>query len=146
MFMKQAGSISEKHSSHLAVKMGSDRAFGAVFAVVFAVICLLPLKTDGEPRLWAGMVAAVFVVMVLICPSVLSPLNRFWFLLGMALHRIVSPVVMGLMFFVAIYPMAVMLRVAGKDPMRLKRDETAASYWILRQPPDSDPDGMRRQF
>ena len=128
------------------VEMGSDRSFGLVFATVFAIVALLPLKSGGEPRLWAAAVAAAFLVVSFSCPRVLKPLNRLWFLVGMALHHVVTPVVMGLLFFLTVTPIALIMRALGKDPLRLKRDNAAASYWILRQPPGPQPDSMRRQF
>lgn len=126
--------------------MGSDRSFGLVFAAVFLLVCLAPLKSGGEPRLWAGAVAVVFLVVSFAAPKLLKPLNRLWFLVGMALHHVVTPLVMGLLFFVTVTPIALIVRVMGKDPLRLKRDDAAASYWIMREPPGPAPDRMRRQF
>jgi hypothetical protein len=128
------------------VEMGSERSFGVVFAVVFALICLAPLWW-GEPyRLWAGIVAVAFLVVSFTVPKALKPLNKLWFLVGMALHHIVSPLVMGLLFFVTVTPIALIMRARGKDLLRLARDDTATSYWITRQPPGPAPETMRRQF
>jgi len=136
-----------EHQSHgRKVEMGSNRAFGLVFAAVFTVVALLPLKDGGEPVLWAGGVAGAFLLVALIYPRLLAPLNRVWFWFGLGLHRVVSPLVMGLMFFVVITPMALLMRLSGKDPLRLKRDPAAASYWISRDPPGPHPDTLRRQF
>lgn len=128
------------------VEMGSDRSFGVVFAVVFTIVALLPLKNGGEPRLWAAAAAGLFLAVALIYPKALKPLNKLWFLVGMALHHVVTPVVMGLLFFVTVTPIALIMRAMGKDPLRLKRDDAAASYWIQRQPPGPDAESMRRQF
>jgi hypothetical protein len=128
------------------VEMGSDRAFGLVFAAVFAIVCLLPLTSGGEYRPWAGIVAAAFVVVSFTFPRLLKPLNRVWFLFGLLLHKVVSPLVMGLLFFVTVTPIALIMRALGKDPLRLARDDAAASYWIVRQPPGPAPETMRRQF
>jgi predicted membrane metal-binding protein len=128
------------------VEMGSDRSFGLVFAAVFAIVALLPLKNGGEPRLWAGIAAAAFLAVALVWPKALKPLNKLWFLVGMALHHVVTPLVMGLLFFVTVTPIALLMRVAGKDPLRLRRDDAAASYWIVRNPPGPDAESMRRQF
>ena len=136
----------EGQSHGRKVEMGSDRSFGLVFAAVFALACLLPLKSGEEPRLWAGAVAAAFLVVSFAAPKLLKPLNRLWFLVGMALHHVVTPVVMGLLFFVTVTPIAVIMRLMGKDPLGLKRDPAATSYWILRQPPGPAPGSMRRQF
>jgi hypothetical protein len=129
-----------------AVPVGSERSFGLVFAAVFTIIALLPLK-DGEPvRLWALAVAAVFAVAALLLPRLLKPLNLLWFRFGMVLHHIVTPLVMGLLFFVTVTPVGVLMRLSGKDPMRLKADAGAASYWIARQPPGPAPETMKQQF
>ena len=128
------------------VEMGSDRSFGLVFAAVFAIVALLPLKDGGEPRLWAGAVAAAFLLVAFVYPRALKPLNKLWFLIGMALHHVVTPLVMGLLFFCTVTPIALIMRALGKDPLRLARDDTAASYWIVRIPPGPAPETMRRQF
>lgn len=144
--------MSRPHGTHEAlshgrqVEMGSDRAFGVVFAVVFVLVALWPLKGGGEARLWAGMVAVLFLAVALIRPRLLKPLNRLWFLVGLALHHVVTPLVMGLLFFLTITPVALIMRARGKNLLNLKRDPAAASYWIHRQPPGPAPDTMRRQF
>lgn len=128
------------------VEMGSDRSFGLVFAAVFAIVALLPLKDGAEPRLWAGAAAIAFLAVALVFPRALKPLNKLWFLVGMALHHVVTPLVMGLLFFVTVTPIALLMRAASKDPLRLARDDAAASYWIARDPPGPDAESMRRQF
>ena len=81
-----------------------------------------------------------------LAPRLLHPLNRVWFALGLLLHHVVNPVVMALMFYGAILPMALLLRALGKDLLRLKREPQAASYWIAREPPAPAPDSMSKQF
>ncbi|MEO0035440.1 MAG: hypothetical protein RLZZ501_1463 [Pseudomonadota bacterium] len=126
-------------------QMGSNRAFGLVFATVFGVVAALPLRDGGEPVWWAAGVAAAFALIALIYPRALKPLNFVWFLIGLGLHRVVSPLVMGLLFFVTVTPVGLLMRLSGKDPLRLKRDPTATSYWIERAPGPA-ADSMRRQF
>lgn len=128
------------------VKAGSERAFGLVFAAVFALIGLWPLLSADSVRLWALIVATLFIAAALFAPRALKPLNRFWFLFGVLLHRIVSPLVMALLFFVTVTPIAILMRLAGKDPLRLKFDRAAKSYWIERAPPGPAPETMRNQF
>ncbi|OAN49262.1 hypothetical protein A6A04_03870 [Paramagnetospirillum marisnigri] len=128
------------------VEMGSERSFGIVFAVVFAILCLLPLKSGGSPNWWLGGVGAAFLAVALVAPRLLKPLNKVWFLFGLLLHKIVSPLVMGLLFFGTVTPVALIMRALGKDPLKLKHDPAAASYWIDRRPPGPAPDTMRRQF
>lgn len=128
------------------VVMGSERGFGQVFAGFFALVAVLPLFKGGELRLWALGLAAVFLVLAYAAPKVLRPLNVVWFKIGMVLHHVVTPVVMGLLFFVVVTPVGALMRLTGKDPMRLKRDPAARSYWIVREPPGPAPDSMKNQF
>lgn len=127
------------------VQMGSERSFGLVFAALFAIVALWPLKNGGDIRLWALAVAAAFLVAALAKPCLLRPLNRVWFKFGMLLHHVVTPVVMGLLFFLTVTPIGLLMRAAGKDPMRLRRNP-AASYWIDRAPPGPAPETMKNQF
>jgi len=140
------GVTHEDFSRTAEVKLGSDRSFGLVFAALFAVVALAPLRHGHDVRLWALGLAAVFAAAALAAPSVLRPLNLLWFRFGMLLHHVVTPVVMGLLFFAVVTPVGVAMRLTGKDPLRLRRDGSAASYWILRQPPGPDPATMKHQF
>lgn len=129
------------------VQMGSERSFGIVFAVVFALIGLWPLTGEGgTARLWALGAGFAFLVVALVQPRALRPFNILWFKFGMLLHHIVTPVVMGLLFFVTVTPIGLLMRATGKDPMRLKRAPGAASYWIARTPPGPAPESMKNQF
>lgn len=136
----------ERFTRDEGVKAGSERAFGLVFAAVFALIGFWPLLSDNAIRIWALIVAGLFLAAALLAPGVLKPLNRLWFLFGMLLHKIVSPLVMALLFFATVTPIALLMRIAGKDPLRLKFDRAAKSYWIERTPPGPAPESMRRQF
>jgi hypothetical protein len=128
------------------VTVGSNRSFGAVFVGVFALIGLFPLIKGGEPRLWALLVSAGFLVPTLLFPAVLRPLNVAWFRFGMLLGRIVNPVVMFVIYAVAILPMGLLLRLLGKDMLRQRFDPAADSYWIVRDPPGPTPASMEDQF
>lgn len=124
----------------------SDRSFGIVFAVVFALIGLLPLAFGGSPRVWSLLVSAVFLILALAMPRILAPLNRLWLRFGLLLHRIVSPLVLGIMFYLVITPMGLLMRALGKDLLRLRFDQGAPSYWIERSPPGPPPESMKDQF
>jgi predicted membrane metal-binding protein len=128
------------------VKRSSDRSFGIVFAVVFAVIGLLPFLFGGAVRWWSFAVAIGFVTVAAIRPELLAPLNRLWFKFGLLLNRIVSPLVMGLLFYLIITPFALFMRLTGKDLLHLRRDPEAASYWIQREPPGPAPDTIKNQY
>ena len=131
--------------THSNIDVGSDRGFGFVFAAVFAVISLWPLTGGGGVRIWAIAIAALFVATALVRPEILRPLNRLWFRFGLLLGHIVSPIVMAVIFFVAVTPTALIMRAFGKDLLRLKFDPDAESYWIRRA--DDEPMGsMKDQF
>jgi predicted membrane metal-binding protein len=124
----------------------SDRSFGFVFSVVFAIVALWPLLTGGGPRWWAVAVAAAFAAVALAAPHVLAPLNRLWMKFGLLLGRIVSPIALGILFYGVFTPIGLLLRWTGKDPLKLAREPHAPTYWTRREPPGPPPDSMDRQF
>ncbi len=121
-----------EHSSHFEVKQGSERSFGVVFTVVFAVFGLWPLLSGGSPRIVLLSLGAVFLVLAFLAPRVLEVPNRLWFKLGMLLGAIVAPIVMALVYFIAVVPMGLWVRARGKDLLNIKLDKSAKSYWIER--------------
>jgi hypothetical protein len=124
---------------------GSDRTFGLVMAAVLAGLALLNGWHHGRLWPWEAVIAALFLLSALLRPALLSPLNRVWMKLGLLLHKIVNPIVMGLLFFGTIWPTGVIMRSRGRDLLRLKRDPSSDSYWILRDPGPA-PETMRDQF
>lgn len=127
------------------VRGSSDRTFGFIFAVFFLVVALLPLFW-GRLYWWALAVSAGFLVIAWLFPAALSPLNRLWFRFGLLLHAIVSPIVLGIMFYGVVLPTGLIMRALGKDPLRLRLDRDARSYWIKRDPPGPQPESFRDQF
>jgi hypothetical protein len=127
-------------------RMGADRSFGITFAVVFALIALFPLLHGGGIRLWALAGTLVFGGLALVRPALLRPLNRIWFRFGLMLHKIVNPVVLGVMFFLVITPVAALVRLFGGKLMPLDFDKNAESYWQRRSPPGPAPETIRNQF
>lgn len=124
----------------------SDRAFGMVFTAFFAIIAMWPLLHGGAVRWWALAVAAVFAFAAALRPAVLSGLNRLWLKLGLLLGHVVSPIALGVFFFLVVSPLGFVMRLAGKDPLRLRRDPAAPTYWIEREPPGPPRDSMTNQF
>jgi hypothetical protein len=136
----------ESFSRDEGIEGSSNRAFGLVFAAVFLIVALLPLLSGEAVRWWSAAVATVFGALAVLAPPVLGPLNKLWTRLGLLLHRIVNPVVLGVMFFIVVTPTGLLMRIAGKDPLRLKRDDAVSTYWIERDPPGPSPDSFRDQF
>ena len=128
------------------VKGSSERAFGIVFTVLFAVIGLWPLMGGGGVRVWSLALAGGILALALVRPGVLRPLNRLWMKFGLLLHMIVSPLVMGLLFYVTVTPIGLVMRLVGKDPLGRGFDPAAESYWVLREPPGPSPETMKNQF
>lgn len=133
--------IREEH-----VEGSSDRTFGLVMAAAFVVVACWPLLSRAGVRWWAIAIAAVFAVLSLARPALLSGLNRQWMKLGLLLGKIVSPIALGVLFYAVLTPMGFVIRALGKDPLKLKFDPAAESYWQRRTPPGPPPDSMTNQF
>ena len=125
---------------------GSERSFGLVMAAALAVIAAINFWHAGRVWPWTGGVAGLFLVFAWLYPKALKPLNWIWFRFGLLLHKIVSPVVMALLFYGSIMPIGLIMRAFGKDFLRLKREPDRDSYWIVRQPPGPAPETMKDQF
>jgi hypothetical protein len=125
---------------------GSDRSFGLVMALALAAVTALNAWHSGKLWPWTGGAATLVLAAALLRPSILQPLNLLWLRFGLLLHRIVNPVVMALLFYGTVLPTGLVMRLMGKDLLRLKRQPDADSYWIVRQPPGPSPETMRDQF
>jgi Saxitoxin biosynthesis operon protein SxtJ len=123
--------------------MGSERSFGLVFAGAFAAVALYPALHGQPPRLWALGLAATLLALALVRPGLLAPLNRLWFRFGLALGKVMTPVAMALLFALAVVPTALVLKLLRKDPLRLRLDRSAATYW---EPREQQPGSMSDQF
>jgi hypothetical protein len=132
--------------SHRKVVAGSNRSFGLVFAAFFTLVGLLPAVHGTPVRFWALGIAAVFAAAAQWAPGVLQPLNRLWFKLGLLLHHVVNPIVMAVLFFGTILPMALLVRATGTDLLRLRREPESTTYWIPREPPAPASGSMSKQF
>ncbi len=128
------------------VEGSSDRSFGIVFAVVFLIIGCWPLVSGGGLRWWSMGIAAAFALIAAVAPAVLATPNRLWLKFGLLLGKIVSPIALGILFYLILAPVGFLVRLSGKDPLRLKLDPKAGSYWIDRKPPGPPPDSMTNQF
>ena len=123
-------------------KFPTNKNFGIVFSIVFLIIALFPLINDGSLMIWSLIVSTVFLFLGLINSKILTPLNKIWFKFGLILGRIVSPVIMGIIFFLVVTPIAFIMRLVGKDLLNLKFNKHK-SYWIEKTGPKSN---MKNQF
>lgn len=127
-----------------AARLGSDRGFGIVFFAVFAIVGFLSRESAAQ---WAWYAASITVLVVALgAPSLLRPFNRVWHQFGLLLGRVTTPIIMALLFYLVVTPTGLMMRAFRKDPLRLRTDKAAATYWIDRQPPGPDPKSMNQQF
>ena len=125
---------------------GSDRSFGVVMAGALAAVTLMNAWHSGRLWPWTGGLAALCLAAALLRPSILKPLNRIWLRFGLLLHQVVNPIVMALLFYGTVLPTGLVMRMMGRDLLRLKRQPDADTYWIVRQPPGPLPETMRDQF
>ena len=124
------------------VKLGSNRSFGIVFFIVFLAIAIYPLINQDEVRIWSLIISIVFLVLGLLNSKLLNPLNKIWFKFGLFLGNIISPLVMGIIFFVVVTPIGLFMRILNKDLLNLKFNKKK-SYWIEKNEPKSK---MKNQF
>lgn len=135
-----------QNSSTKEIARSSDRNFGLIMAVFFLIIALFPLLEFKAIRYWALVLSILFFAPAIIYPKVLSKLNIIWMQFGEMLSKIVSPIALGLVFFLAITPFALVMRFIGKRTLDLRFDDRSNSYWKIRQPPGPDPKSMKDQF
>ena len=124
------------------IKVGSNKSFGVVFFLVFLLISLYPLINDGNLRIWSFVISIIFLILGILNSKILSPLNKIWFKFGLLLGKIISPIVMGIIFFIVVTPTGLILRLFQKDVLNLKFNNNN-TYWIEKSGPKSK---MKNQF
>ena len=124
------------------IRISSNKSFGLVFFVVFLVIALYPLTHNGEIRAWSALISLIFLLLGLLNSKILSPLNKLWFKFGIFLGKIISPLIIGIIFFLVVTPTGLIMRLFGKDVLNLKYNKNH-SYWIEKNGPKSK---MKNQF
>ena len=124
------------------IKISSNRSFGIVFFVVFLLIALYPFTYGGEIRIWSVLISLIFLILGLFNSKLLTPLNKLWFRFGIILGKIISPIIMGIIFFLVVTPIGLMMRLFRKDVLKLKYRQNK-SYWIEKDGPKSK---MKNQF
>ena len=124
------------------IKIGSNKSFGLVFFLVFLLISFYPLINNENIRLWSLVVSLIFLILGVLNSNFLSPFNKLWFKFGILLGRIISPIIMGIIFFLVVTPIGIIMRLLGKDVLNLKFKDYK-SYWIEKTGPKSK---MKNQF
>ena len=124
------------------IKIGSNRSFGIVFFAVFLLIGLYPLLKGGDLKIIPILIAIIFLILGVINSKLLTPLNKFWFKFGLLLGQVISPIVMGVIFFLVVTPIGYLMRFFGKDVLRLKKTNDS-SYWVKKSNLKSK---MKNQF
>ncbi len=133
----------EDFTPHNAPRAASDRHFGLVFCAVFVAVALWPVLRHSAVRAWALAAAVAFLLVALLRPPLLNPLNRAWAGFGRLLGRVVNPAAMCVLFYAVITPVALWRRLLGKDPLRLRPDGGTTSYWVER---NEEQGSMEDQF
>tara|TARA_B100000959_G_scaffold259100_1_gene294459 strand:- start:15 stop:419 length:405 start_codon:yes stop_codon:yes gene_type:complete len=116
--------------SHHKIKSGTERNFGLAFAAVFLIISLYPLWFGKNMHLWACIIAFIFFFFAIFLPKVLILPNKLWYKLGLFLGAIISPLIMGMIFFLTVTPTGVIMRLFGKDILNQKMKKSIKSHWI----------------
>ena len=124
------------------IKISSNKSFGIVFFIVFLIVSIYPIFNSGDLRIWSLIISTTFLILGLLNSSILSPLNKLWFKFGILLGSFVSPIVMGIVFFVIVTPTSLIMRVLGKNLLNLKKGNKK-TYWIERSEIKSK---MKNQF
>ena len=124
------------------IKISSNRSFGIVFFIVFLLIGTYPLLNNDHVRIWSLIISIVFLILGLLNSKILFPLNKTWFKFGILIGKIISPLIMGLIFFVVVTPIGLLMRLLNKDLLKLKFNKNK-SYWIEKNEPKSK---MKNQF
>ncbi len=125
------------------IKIGSNKSFGIVFFVVFLIIGLYPLIYNNNPKILSLIISAIFLFLGLINSKLLTPLNKAWFIFGIFLGKIVSPFIMGIIFFLVVTPIGFIMKILGKDLLQLKFNKNVQTYWIEKSDQKSK---MKNQF
>ena len=124
------------------IKISSNRSFGIVFFIVFLIVAIYPLINNADLRIWSLIISIIFLILGLINSKLLTPLNKLWFKFGIFLGKLISPIIMGIIFFFVVTPIGLLLRIFGKDVLNLKKN-SLTSYWIDRK---EEKKNMKNQF
>jgi len=124
------------------IKISSNKSFGIVFFIVFLIISIYPLIDGGTLRVWSLIISIIFLILGILNSKILTPLNKLWFKFGILLGIIVSPIVMGIVFFIVVTPTSLIMKILRKDILNLKKNKNQ-SYWVAKTEPKTT---MKNQF
>ena len=130
-------------TSNSKIKISSNRSFGLLFFVVFLIVALWPLKYEEDIRSWSLALSIIFLILGVLNSKLLTPLNKLWFKFGIFLGFIVSPIVMGIVYFLVVTPIGTFMRLLGKDLLKTSKVKSTSTYWIKR---DKKHGTMKKQF
>jgi len=132
-----------EQTSHIHTERSSEKSFGVIFSIVFLIVSLYPLFNSEGLRIWALLASTIFFLLAYVAPKILSLPNKLWFKFGLLIGSIIAPILMALVYFITVLPIGLILRLLGKDLLKLRIDKNTKSYWIER----SEPVGsMKQQF
>jgi hypothetical protein len=141
-----AGTLHEDLRREDETEAPSDRKFGLTLGTLFAIMAVVKIVERSPWGFIWGVLAAALIGPALLRPSLLSGPNHIWLRFGILLNRIVNPVIMAVLFYGTIVPIGLLMQALGKDPLRLKLDKTATSYWLTRSDERLQSQSMRQQF
>ena len=124
------------------IKIGSNRNFGVVFFVVFLLIGLWPILKGNELRIWAIVISLIFLILGILNSKILTPFNKVWFRFGIFLGNFISPIIMGIVFFLVVTPTGLIMKILKKDLLKLKNNNSN-TYWLEK---DNSNNSLRNQF
>ena len=130
-------------TSNSKINISSNRSFGLVFFVIFLIVALWPLKYEEDIRLWSLALSIIFFILGILNSKLLTPLNKLWFKFGILLGSIVSPIIMGIVYFAVVTPTGVLMRLLGKDLLKTTKTKSISTYWMKR---DKEQTSMKKQF
>ena len=125
------------------IKMSSNKSFGIVFFVFFLILSLYPLLNKEKLNLLFLIFSITFLILGILNSKILTPLNKVWFKFGIILGKIISPIIMGIIFFLVVTPIGLIMKTLGKDLLKLKYNKKDSTYWIEKNGPKSK---MNNQF
>ena len=124
------------------IKIGSNRSFGVVFFVVFLLIGLWPILKGNELRIWSIVISLIFLILGILNSKILTPFNKVWFRFGIFLGNFISPIIMGIVFFLVVTPTGLIMKLFRKDLINLRKNNSS-TYWIEKKGIKSS---MKNQF